>query len=100
MAQDAIFSDINTNVDKRTTQAGLEVLAPCQFCQRQRRVMHSWDELRAMASGHPVPGVNPQPDGWIITVPCTATCTAPGGQRVSQISYKLRRREVLDILGL
>lgn len=96
-----IIAGPNLNVVSRPTQKGLEVLVPCQECQRTRRVLHPWPELQAMVQGQPVRGVQPRTGGWVISVPCGEDCMTKGPQGLGQtsIQYALSRQEVLGLLG-
>jgi len=100
MGNDTIFSDINTNVVSRPTQQGLEVSAPCQFCQRQRIVLHPWPELQAVLAGQPVQGYQPIQGGWVHTVPCSESCIIfhQGANKRGFIQYKLSRRDLQEYL--
>jgi hypothetical protein len=96
-----IFSDIDANVSMRPTQQGLEVSAPCQFCQRRRIVLHPWRELQAVLSGQPVQGYQQTYGGWIHTVPCSESCIiqVQGQHRRGTIQYKLARQELLNYMS-
>jgi hypothetical protein len=76
MSGGKIFSDVDTKCTMRRTNDGLRINFFCQDCESEVVMMHPWPEVKAMLQGHPVNGVTPTQNGWVVKVQCTEVgCT-------------------------
>jgi hypothetical protein len=83
-----IFSDSDHRFPMVRRKDGAVVQCTCPFCEMEFAVKHSWQEVRMMLQGQPVPGIQNTAEGWTTAAEC------PNGQCGQRVRYGIDQDEL------